>query len=292
MQHFMDETLQMLAGHLATLALQEDLGRGDLTGNALLSDSATASAELKIKRDGVVAGLQWLEVVFAKLDPAAQVQFEAVDGDRLRAGAIAARVTCHQRALVAGERTSLNLIQRLSGIATLSARFMDAIEGTRCMIFDTRKTTPGLRAFEKYAVRCGGAANHRMGLYDEMMIKENHLYLSGLSLKDAIARLRKAHPDTRLTAEAESLDEARLAIDSGANIVLLDDFSLEDIRAAVKYRGPGDEAIKRTQLEVSGGVNLENVRQYAETGVERISVGALTHSALALDISLKVVRGG
>jgi len=291
MQHFMDETLQMLAGQLAALALQEDLGRGDLTGNAILSDAENATAELKIKRDGVISGLQWLEIVFGKLDPAAQVQFEAVDGDRLREGAIAARVTCHQRALVAGERTSLNLIQRLSGIATLSARFMDAIEGTRAMIFDTRKTTPGLRAFEKYAVRCGGAANHRMGLYDEMMIKENHLYLSGLSLKDAIARLRKSKPDTRLTAEAESLADAKLAIDAGADIVLLDDFSLDDIRAAVAYRGPSDEAVKRTQLEVSGGVNLQNVAEYAKTGVERISVGAITHSAPALDISLKVIRG-
>ncbi|MBX3474454.1 MAG: carboxylating nicotinate-nucleotide diphosphorylase [Planctomycetes bacterium] len=286
----MDETLQALAGQLAALALQEDLGPGDLTGNTLLSDTETATAELRIKRDGVISGLQWLEIVFGRLDDGAQVQYEAVDGDRVRAGSVAARVTCHQRALVAGERTALNLIQRLSGIATLSARFMDAIEGTRCMVFDTRKTTPGLRVFEKYAVRCGGAANHRMGLYDEMMIKENHLYLSGLSLKEAIVRLRKAHPDTRLTAEAESLDEARLAIDSGANIVLLDDFSLDDIRAAVKYRGPGDEAVKRTQLEVSGGVNLENVRQYAETGVERISVGAITHSAVALDISLKVMK--
>lgn len=290
MQHFMDETLQALAGQLAALALQEDLGPGDLTGNTLLSDTETATAELRIKRDGVISGLQWLEIVFGRLDDGAQVQYEAVDGDRVRAGSVAARVTCHQRALVAGERTALNLIQRLSGIATLSARFMDAIEGTRCMVFDTRKTTPGLRVFEKYAVRCGGAANHRMGLYDEMMIKENHLYLSGLSLKEAIVRLRKAHPDTRLTAEAESLDEARLAIDAGANIVLLDDFSLDDIRAAVKYRGPGDEAVKRTQLEVSGGVNLENVRQYAETGVERISVGAITHSAVALDISLKVMK--
>jgi len=291
MRHYMDETLQMLAAHLAALALQEDVGKGDLTGSTLLDATKTATAELKIKRDGVISGLQWLEVVFGKLDGATQIQYECVDGDRVRAGTVAARVTCAQPALVAGERTALNLIQRLSGIATLSARFMDAIEGTRCMVFDTRKTTPGLRAFEKYAVRCGGAANHRLGLYDEMMIKENHLYLSGLALPQAIARLRKAHPGVRLTAEAENLQEAMAAIDAGANIVLLDDFSHDEIRQAVKYRGPSDEAVKRCQLEVSGGVTLESVRSYAETGVERISVGALTHSAVAMDISLKVLRG-
>lgn len=287
MRHYMDETLLMLAEQLATLALQEDVGPGDLTGGALLDPDATGTAELKVKQDGVISGLQWLEVVFGKLDDEMSVEFEAVDGDRLRAGTIAARVKAKLPALVAGERTSLNLIQRLSGIATLTGRFMDAIEGTRCMVFDTRKTTPGLRAFEKYAVVCGGGANHRMGLYDEMMIKENHLYLCRLKLAEAIGKLREAHPDTRLTAEAENLAEAKSAIDAGADIVLLDDFSFEDIAAAVEYRG---KDVRKTQLEVSGGVTLDTVRRYAETGVERISVGALTHSAPALDVSLKVLR--
>ncbi|MCC6464975.1 MAG: carboxylating nicotinate-nucleotide diphosphorylase [Planctomycetes bacterium] len=292
MQHYLDQTLFLLAEQLAALALQEDVGRGDLTGSVLLPADAQATAELIIKRDGVLAGLQWLEIVFKRLDPDARVQYEAVDGDRVRKGAVAAGVTCRQPALVAGERTALNLVQRLSGIATLTGRFMDAIEGTRAMVFDTRKTTPGLRAFEKYAVRCGGGANHRMGLYDEMMIKDNHLYLSGLSLPEAIARLREAHPGKRLTAEAENLDEAKGAVDAGADIVLLDDFSLEDIRRAVEYRGLDDADVQRTQLEVSGGVTLDNVAEYARTGVERISVGAITHSAPALDISLKVHKPG
>lgn len=287
MRHEMDEVLLSLARGLATLAIQEDVGRGDLTGLALLSDKARASGELRVKRDGVICGLQWLAIVLGRLDPGAKVELLAADGDRMRAGATAARVTCHHQALVAGERTCLNLIQRLSGIATLAARFMDAIEGTRAMIFDTRKTTPGLRAFEKYAVRCGGAANHRMGLYDEMMIKENHLALSGLSLGEAIQRLRKANPGVTLTAEAEDAAQARLAIDAGADIVLLDEIAREEIGTLVDYRGRDAEAVQRTQLEVSGGVTLENVRGYAETGVERISVGALTHSAPALDISLK-----
>lgn len=292
MHHAMDEILLKLADGLAALALQEDVGKGDLTGNALLDDTRPATAELRVKRDGVMSGRQWLEVVFRRLDAKAKVEYQAHDGDRVRAGAIAARVTCHQRALVAGERASLNLIQRLSGIATLAARFMDAVAGTPAMIFDTRKTVPGLRAFEKYAVRCGGAANHRMGLYDEMMIKENHLQLSGLSLGAAIARLRGAYPGVRLTAEAENLAEAKTGVDAGADIVLLDDFPLEDIAAAVAYRGSDDAAIQRTQLEISGGITLDNVRRYAETGVERISVGGLTHSATALDISLKVLPLG
>ena len=290
MRHYMDETLLMLAGQLAALALQEDVGPGDLTGGALLDPDKTGTADLKVKQDGVICGQQWLEVVFQQLDGDAHVEYAAVDGDRVKAGTIAASVTCRLRHLVAGERTALNLMQRLSGIATLTGRFMDAIEGTRCMVFDTRKTTPGLRAFEKYAVRCGGGANHRMGLYDEMMVKENHLYLSGLGLSEAIAKLRKTHPDTRLTAEAENLTEAKAAITAGANVVLLDDFSLDDIRAAVAFRGPSDEAVRKTQLEASGGVTLATVLDYAKTGVERISVGALTHSAPALDLSLKVRR--
>lgn len=290
MQHYMDEILSLLADQLAVVALQEDLGKGDLTGGVLLDPDKTGTADLKVKQDGVISGLQWLETVFQKLDPDAEIRYEAVDGDRLREGSIAASVTCKLQKLVAGERTALNLIQRLSGIATLTARFTDALEGTRALVFDTRKTTPGLRAFEKYAVRCGGGANHRMGLYDEMMIKENHLYLSGLSLSEAIARLREAHPDRRLTAEAENLEEARSAIDAEADVVMLDDFSLADIRAAVAHRGMSDEAVRKTQLEVSGGVTLDTVRDYAETGVERISVGALTHSVPALDLSLKVRR--
>ena len=290
MRNYMDETLLMLAEQLAVLALQEDVGPGDLTGGVLLDADATGTADVRVKQDGVICGLQWLEVVFGKLDDSVSVQMEAVDGDRIKAGTVVASVTCGLPQLVAGERTALNLIQRLSGIATLTARFMDAIEGTRCMVFDTRKTTPGLRAFEKYAVVCGGGANHRMGLYDEMMIKENHLYLSGLKLPEAISKLREAHPDTRLTAEAENLAEAQAAIHAGADIVLLDEFSLEDIRAAVAFRGSDDESVRKTQLEVSGGVTLATIKDYAETGVERVSVGALTHSASALDVSLKVRR--
>lgn len=290
MRHRMDDTLLMLARQLAKVALQEDIGPGDVTGQALLSATAPATASIKFKQDGVLAGIQWAQLVLNELDPKASVELLAQDGDRIREGTVVARARSNQQALVAAERTILNLMQRLCGIATLTARMAELCTGTRAMVLDTRKTTPGLRAFEKYAVRCGGGANHRMGLYDEMMIKENHLYLSGLKLPEAIAMLREANPGRRLTAEAENLSEAKAAIDAGADIVLLDDFSLDDIRAAVTYRGSSDADVKKTQLEVSGGVTLATVRDYAETGVERISVGALTHSAPALDVSLKVRR--
>ena len=287
MRQSMDETLLTLARSLAKVALREDVGSGDITGRALLSDSKPAVADIRFKQDGVLACIEWAKVVFAELDLAARVEFLAKDGDLLKAGAVAARVHGTQQALVAGERTTLNLIQRMCGIATLTARMVQACEGTRAMVLDTRKTTPGLRAFEKHAVTCGGGVNHRMGLYDEAMIKDNHLYLSGLKLDEAVARIRKSHPKVFLTAEAESVEQAKLAMEAGANVVLLDDFTLDEIRQAVELRNTRRE-FARVQLEISGGVNLSNIGQYAQTGVERISVGAITHSAPALDISMKV----
>lgn len=289
-RHHMPEPLLVYAGHLAQLALREDLAEGDLTGGTLLDATKPATAELHVKQDGVLSCLQWLDIVFRNLDPNAKVELKAGDGDRARTGTVAARVSCNQKALVAGERTALNLLQRMSGVATMAARFMDAIEGTGAMIFDTRKTTPGMRLFEKYAVLCGGAANHRMGLFDELMIKDNHLYLSGLGLADAIAKLRAAHPDLRLTAESESIADAQAAMLAGADVVMLDDFSLDEIKQVVEWRSGQPESVRNSQLEVSGGVTLATVRDYALTGIERISVGALTHSAPALDLSLKVSR--
>jgi nicotinate-nucleotide pyrophosphorylase (carboxylating) len=289
MRQTMGETLLMLARQLALVALREDIGPGDITGQALLSASKPATAEIRFKQDGVLACIEWASVVFAELDAQARVEILARDGDLLRAGTVAARVHGSQQALVAGERTTLNLIQRMCGVATLTARMVAACEGTRAMVLDTRKTTPGLRAFEKYAVTCGGGVNHRMGLYDEAMIKENHLYLSGLELGEAIAKIRKSRPASFLTAEAESVSQARLAMEAGANVVLLDDFTLDEIRQAVEHRNTRPE-FSRVQLEVSGGVNLGNIESYAKTGVERISVGSITHSAPSLDISMKVMH--
>lgn len=289
MRHRMDDTLLMLARQLAKVALQEDIGPGDITGQSLLSASAPATASIKFKQDGVLAGIQWAQLVLSELDPGAGVELLAQDGDRIREGTVVARARSTQQALVAAERTILNLLQRLCGIATLTARMAELCTGTRAMVLDTRKTTPGLRAFEKYAVRCGGGVNHRMGLYDEAMIKDNHLYISGLDLKEAVARIRRQKPDVYLTAEAESVEQARLAMEAGANVVMLDDFSMDEIRQAVEMRNQ-EKRFARVQLEISGGVNLSNIEQYAQTGVERISVGALTHSAAALDISMKVDR--
>ncbi|MHC4840929.1 MAG: carboxylating nicotinate-nucleotide diphosphorylase [Planctomycetota bacterium] len=290
MRHYMDDTMLLLAGQLAALAIQEDIADGDLTANALMSTEKPGKAELRMKQDGILSGVQWTEVVFKMLDPGVDVTYHAVDGDRIKAGTVVAEVVSSEKTLVTGERTVLNLIQRLSGIATMTGRFMDACEGTRAMIFDTRKTTPGLRVYEKYAVRCGGGANHRLGLYDEMMIKENHLYLSGLDLKTAIEKCRAENPDVRLTAEAENVAEAKLGVDAGADILLLDEFTPEQIKEVLEYRGSSDEAVGKTQIEISGGVNLETVAKFAATGAERISVGAITHSAPAMDLSLKVVR--
>lgn len=289
MRHRMDDTLLMLARQLAKVALQEDIGPGDVTGQALLSATAPATASIKFKQDGVLAGIQWAQLVLNELDPKAGVELLAQDGDRIREGTVVARARSNQQALVAAERTILNLMQRLCGIATLTARMAELCTGTRAMVLDTRKTTPGLRAFEKYAVRCGGGVNHRMGLYDEAMIKDNHLYISGLDLREAVARIRRHKPEIYLTAEAESVEQARQAMEAGANVVMLDDFSLEEIRQAVEMRNQ-EKRFARVQLEISGGVNLSNIEQYAQTGVERISIGALTHSAAALDISMKVDR--
>lgn len=287
--HHMDETLLTLAETLARVALQEDLGTGDITGNALLDDTVS-SARVLVKQDGVICGLQWLEVVFGQLDAGSKVVLHCLDGERVKSATVVAEVEGPLRTLVAGERVALNLIQRLSGIATLTARMADAIEGTRAMVFDTRKTTPGLRAFEKYAVVCGGGGNHRMGLYDEAMIKENHLRLGGWTLAEAIERIRNQNPDITIHAEAETVDEAIAALSTAPNVLLLDEFSHDDIRSVLAERGNDDANVERTQIEVSGGITLETIREFAETGIERISVGALTHSAPALDVSFDVAK--
>lgn len=280
MRHYMDETLLMLAETLAAVALQEDLGPGDLTGGTLLDPEREGIADLKIKQDGVISGLQWLEVVFHRLDPEAKVEFQAVDGDRLRAGTIAASVSSRLPHLVAGERTALNLIQRLSGIATLTGRFMDAIEGTRCMVFDTRKTTPGLRRLEKMAAAAGGVTNHRMGLYDALLIKNNHIAAAG-GVRAAMAAVR----NNPLPAEVEvrTLEELDEALEAGAARLLLDNLTPA---AAREWIG---RIAGRATVELSGGITLESARAYAEAGADYISSGAITHSARAVDINFNLV---
>jgi nicotinate-nucleotide pyrophosphorylase (carboxylating) len=262
-------------------ALAEDLGiGGDITTEATVPAGTRASAVIAARKPGTVAGVQLAAAAFKTIDPF--VEFEAVvgDGDRVEAGGIIARVAGDARALLTAERTALNFLGRLSGIATLTARYVSAIAGTRARIVDTRKTTPGQRALEKFAVRCGGGVNHRFGLFDAVLIKDNHIVAAG-GVGAALQRAR-AHAGHMVKVEIEvtSLDELDDALQLDPDAVLLDNMPLELLKAAVA------EVAGRVVTEASGGVNLETVRAIAETGVDHISVGALTHSAPVLDIGL------
>jgi nicotinate-nucleotide pyrophosphorylase (carboxylating) len=263
-------------------ALAEDVGTGDVTSEGLLAAEAVCEARILIKEPGIVCGLPVAEAVFHALDP--RVVFEPLlsDGDQLDSSATVARLEGPARAILTGERTALNLLGRLSGIATLTRRFVDAAAGTRAEILDTRKTTPGLRALEKYAVACGGARNHRFGLYDGILIKDNHLRLAG-SIAAAVASVRKAaSPGLPVEVEAETLDDVRDALAAGVDAILLDNMPPALLAESVSL------VAGRARLEASGGVTLANVREVAETGVDFVSIGALTHSARSLDVSLEV----
>lgn len=265
-------------------ALAEDLGSGDVTTLATVPAAATARGVMRARQPLVLAGLAFAATAFRELAPRSQIEWFARDGQRMRAGALLLRVTGPARALLGAERVALNFVQRLSGIATLTARFVKAVKGTRAQILDTRKTTPGWRRFEKYAVACGGGRNHRLGLYDLVLIKDNHLAaLRGAKpnpVAAAVVRAREKFPELKVEVEADTLQQVRQALDAGADIVLLDNMSPARLRRAVKL------VAGRARTEASGGVNLGNARAIAETGVDFISVGALTHSAPAADIGL------
>ena len=264
-------------------ALAEDVGAGDVTTDNLFSEDATARAELLLKQPGVVSGLAAAEHVFRTLDSSVRFDACVADGDRLdEARTVLARLDGPARALLTGERVALNLLGRLSGIATLTRRYADELEGTDVVLLDTRKTTPGLRLLEKEAVRHGGGSNHRLGLHDAILVKDNHLRLAG-GIRIALERLQAGAPALPVEVECESLDEVREALAAGADRILLDNMPPPALRAAV------DLAAGRVTLEASGGITLDTIRSVAETGVDFISVGALTHSATALDVSLEVL---
>jgi nicotinate-nucleotide pyrophosphorylase (carboxylating) len=258
--------------------LAEDVGDGDLTSLALIDEDATCTGRIVVKEPGVVCGLAVAAEVFKRLGLELEPLVE--DGDWAEPGPVA-RVEGSARAVLAGERLALNLIGRLSGIATLTRRYVDAVEGTGAVILDTRKTIPGLRVLEKHAVACGGGQNHRFGLYDGILIKDNHLRLAAVSLGEALARAKETRLDVEV--ECDTLDQVREALAAGADEILLDNMTVTKLREAVALTSG------RARLEASGGVTLETVRAIAETGVDSISVGALTHSARALDASLEVV---
>jgi nicotinate-nucleotide pyrophosphorylase (carboxylating) len=271
----------LLIEPVVRLGLAEDLGRaGDITATACVPADARLSAVFAARKPGVVAGLACARLAVHALDPAAVFTPEAKDGDAIAVGAVLARVEGNARALLSAERTALNLLGRLSGIATLTRAYVDAVAGTGARIADTRKTTPGLRALEKHAVLCGGGLNHRFGLDDAILIKDNHVAAAG-GIGPALERAR-AHAGhlVRIEVEVDSLDQLDEALPHGPDVIMLDNFSLDDLRTAVARAG------RRVRLEASGGVNLQTVRAIAETGVDVISVGALTHSAPVLDIGL------
>jgi nicotinate-nucleotide pyrophosphorylase (carboxylating) len=262
-------------------ALAEDLGLGgDITTQATVSAGTRASGVIAARKAGTIAGMQLAQAAFKTLDPF--TQFEAVigDGDRVEAGGVIARVSGEARVLLTAERTALNFLGHLSGIATLTARYVAAVSGTKARIIDTRKTTPGLRGLEKFAVRCGGGVNHRFGLFDAILIKDNHIVASG-GVGAALERAR-AHAGHMVKVEIEvtNLDEIDEALQLDPDALLLDNMDVSALRAAVR------EVAGRVVTEASGGVNLDTVRAIAETGVDLISVGALTHSAPVLDIAL------
>jgi len=262
-------------------ALAEDLGRaGDLTSQACVPADARLEAVFAARQGGVVAGLACARLAIAALDPAASFEAVARDGAAVQAGGELARIEANARALLGAERVALNLLGRLSGVATFTRAYVDAVAGTRAAIADTRKTTPGLRALEKYAVRCGGGVNHRFGLDDAILIKDNHIAACG-SVGEAVRRARAAAGHlTKVEVEIDGLDQLEAALEHRPDVVMLDNFSLADLAEAVR-RTAG-----RAILEASGGVTLDSVRAIAETGVDVISVGALTHSASVLDIGL------
>ena len=262
-----------------TRALAEDIGTGDVTA-ALIDPSARARARIVCREDAVLAGSPWADECFRQLDPGVHIHWHFADGDRIAADAVLCELEGNARALVAGERNALNFLQTLSGTATVTRTYVDAVAGTRAKILDTRKTIPGLRLAQKYAVRCGGGHNHRMGLYDAILIKENHATAAG-GVANAIRAARAASTGVFLDCEVESLGELRDAVDAGADRVLLDEFSDAMLRDAVAL------AAGRVPLEVSGSVNLERVRSIAETGVDCISIGALTKHVRAIDLSMR-----
>jgi nicotinate-nucleotide pyrophosphorylase (carboxylating) len=263
---------------LVARALAEDLGSGDLTA-ALVPANARAQARVIGRAPGVIAGTAWFDAVFQRLDRAIELDWRAADGDRVAADQTLCALHGQARAILSAERTALNLLQTLSGTATATRHYADAIAGTGARILDTRKTLPGLRRAQKYAVTCGGGQNHRLGLYDAVLIKENHIVAAG-SIGAAVAAARSAGAGAFVEVEVESLEQLAEALAAGPDRILLDNFDLPMLREAVRMK------TARVRLEASGGITLDNIRAVAETGVDDISIGALTKDVRALDLSL------
>lgn len=274
---------------LVRRALAEDVGSGDVSTAVAVAPGRTAGGRLVARDAGVIAGLPLVSLVFAELSPAVRVAPCREDGAAVAPGEVVARVQGPAAALLTGERTALNFLQHLSGIATLTARYVAAVSGTGCLVLDTRKTVPGFRALAKYAVRCGGGANHRLGLHDRFLFKDNHWAVAAGRLPALVAAAKAARPDLAVEVEVDSLAQLAALLPLGVDWILLDNFTPAQVAAAVAARDAADggaNAPVRPRLEVSGNVTLDNARAYAEAGADAISIGRLTHSAPALDVGL------
>jgi len=271
------------AGPLIELAIAEDIGPGDATSEAILPAGLTLHGRIIAKSSGIIAGLPVAEAVFSRVDPALRFTAHVEDGAKVTPGDLVANVTGPGREMLAAERIALNFLQQLSGVATLTRTFVDAVAGTRATILDTRKTHPGFRALEKYAVRMGGGQNHRLSLYDMLLVKDNHIEAAS-SIAAAVERARAAYPDLPIEVEVKTMDELREALEQNVDRIMLDNMGLDEMQAAVQLTAG------RVPLEASGGVSLERVTAIAATGVDHISVGALTHSAPVLDLSMLVTK--
>lgn len=261
-------------------SLVEDVGSGDITAE-LIPENCLAKASIVSREDAIVCGILWAEAVYQYVDPGVKIHWRVQDGETISAGQTLVEFVGKARSLVTGERVTLNWLQTLSGIATEVRRYVEKLKGTTAQLLDTRKTLPGLRCAQKYAVLCGGGSNHRMGLYDAYLIKENHIISCG-SITQAIQKARNHHPDKPLEVEVENINELNEALSANADVILLDNFDINEIKKAVAINQG------QAELEISGNINLENIREIAETGVNFISVGALTKHVHAIDLSMRI----
>jgi len=262
-----------------SIALAEDVGAGDVTGQ-LIPDDEVSMATIISRDNATICGIDWVEEVFAQLDSDVHIEWEVEDGDQVEAGQTLCSLSGNSRALLTGERTALNFLQTLSATATIAQRYANEIAGTECKVLDTRKTIPGLRLAQKYAVSCGGCHNHRIGLFDAVLIKENHIEAAG-SIAKAVEEARFSSPDLTVEVEVENVDELQQALDANVDRIMLDNFKPEEISDAIAMTN------KQVELEASGGITLENIRRYAETGVDFISIGALTKDIQSIDLSMR-----
>ncbi len=277
-----------VAGEIVNRALDEDLGRGDITSRSIVRFGLNGRGSFIAKQDLVLAGLEIADLVFGWFDEYIQIESTVSDGDEIKADKVFARVVGDAQMLLSAERVALNFLQHLSGIATLTRQYVQAVAGTKAKIVDTRKTTPGLRILEKYAVTVGGGSNHRLGLDDGVLIKDNHLAMAG-GVSEAVRRAREVTGHLhKIEVEVASLEQVGEALEVKADILLLDNMTPEMVGKAVQIVSEHEGENRRTLLEASGGINLSNIRSYAEAGVDLISIGALTHSAPSVDISFKI----